>query len=468
MSKFPKDFLWGASTSGYQFEGGWDKDGKGMSVQDVHKDNWMPGVPSFHDGSNHYNNWKEDVALMAEMGFKSYRFSIQWSRIIPDGDGDINQKGLEFYEGLILELKKFKIEPVVTLYHFDLPLALAKDGGWLNRRTIDAFEKYSRTVFNEFKSIVKYWLTINEQNVVVLAGAMLGMGSTGKSKNPAKDMWQVNHNLLTAQARAIIACREICPDTSKIGPAPNIGSTYQNSNKPEDYYARLRFDLIRNWTYLDVPVFGTYNKLFLKDLEKTNAMFEYTPEDMKQLANSKPDFIAFNYYQTTTIENPIEGKDYGKMHRDQHSGFSTKFFAQVKNENLPKTEFGWEIDPIGFKNTLREVFDRYQLPLMITENGIGANDKLTSDNKVHDEYRIKYYQQHIEQMSLAIDDGVEMIGYMPWSAIDLLSTHEGITKRYGFIYVNRDEFDLKDMARYKKDSFFWYQKMIKSNGEKLD
>lgn len=295
---------------------------------------------------------------------------------------------------------------------------------------------------------------------------VIGMANTHSTGNKIKDKWQINHNLLLAQAKAVIACKEICKN-ALIGPAPNISVTYPNSNKPLDFLAKLDFDMERNWVYLDVGVKGVYPNVFLRKLEKLNSMFDYEKNDMKILKKGTADFIAFNYYNSATIKYKQAHTNNLEIKKDQQSGLVGDTYEKVRNKNLPLTEFNWEIDPEGLRNTLRDIHERYGLPLMITENGIGGYDTLTEQGTINDDYRIKYYQAHITQMALAIDDGVELIGYMPWSAIDLVSTHEGVKKRYGFIFVNRDEFDLKDMKRYKKKSFFWYQNVIKTNGENL-
>ena len=272
--------------------------------------------------------------------------------------------------------------------------------------------------------------------------------------------------MLLAQAKAMNLCHEMLPE-AKIGPAPNIALVYPASCKPEDVTAAANFNALRNWLYLDMAVYGIYNNIVWSWLEEQDALPENILDgDMDLMASAKPDFIAFNYYSTATVKMPDEGAEGTKG--DQQRGATLAGFSQaVSNPNFQKTEFGWEIDPIGFRNTLREVYSRYHLPIIITENGLGAYDTLEEDGAVHDPYRIEYLRKHIEQMNLAISDGVEMMGYCPWSAVDLISTHEGIVKRYGFIYVNRDEFDLKDLKRYRKDSFFWYKKVIASNGTDL-
>lgn len=352
-------------------------------------------------------------------------------------------------------LKENQIEPIVTVFHFDLPAEIDQAGGWENRETIQQFADYCDVLFENFGQDVKYWQTINEQNVMALAGSVIGT-----SQKSMREKFQENHHMLVAQALVTKHYHEH-GYPGKIGPAPNIASVYAASDRPADQLAALNMSALRNWLFLDVAVYGRYNHNAWHILESIGAAPVVTETDREILAAGTCDYIAFNYYNTMTVaayfakENKI----------DQQSGFGIPgFFQTVTNEHLPLTEFGWPIDPQGFRFTLNEIYSRYHLPVLITENGIGAHDELTEDHQIHDQYRIDYLKQHIQQMELAIQDGVEVIGYCPWSAIDLISTHEGMQKRYGFIYVNRTDDELKDLARYKKDSFNWYQRVIEHNG----
>ena len=469
LKPFPTDFLWGASSSAYQIEGAALEHGKGPSVQDVKEP--PAGTSGFEVAADQYHRYKEDVALMAEMGFKTYRFSISWARLLPEGTGRVNEEGVQYYSDLIDECLKYDIQPLVTMYHFDLPAALDEKGGWANRGTTDAFVEFSQLMFSRYGDRVKYWLTINEQNMMTLAAEhVLGLDFSTMD-NPNKYVYEMNHNMLLAQAKAMVMCHEMLPG-AKIGPAPNISLVYPETDKPEDMLAAQNFNALRNWLYLDMAVFGYYNNIVWSWLEEQDALpGNIEPGDLAIMRAAKPDFIAFNYYNTATVAMPTAADEAASG--DQQSGTIIPGFAKsVANPHLPRTQFGWEIDPIGFRNTLREVYSRYHLPIIITENGLGAYDKLEQDEAgndvVHDPYRIEYLHNHIEQMRLAISDGVEMMGYCPWSAVDLISTHEGFVKRYGFIFVNREEFDLLDLRRVRKDSFFWYKKVIASNGENLD
>lgn len=461
--KMPEGFLWGASTSAYQVEGANLTNGKGPSVQDVKK---VPeGTSELDVCADFYHRYKEDIALMAEMGFKTFRFSVAWSRILPKGYGEVNQEGIDFYSNVIDECLKYKIEPLVTMFHFDLPQGIEEKGGWSNRESIDWFVNFAKILFENYGDRVKYWLTINEQNMLTLVGDVIGTCNLEGVTNKYKKLYQENHHMLLAQAKTMKLCHDMI-DGAMIGPAPNISLIYPASCKPKDILAAQNFNAIRNWLYLDMAVFGRYNNLAIKFLEERDALPEILPGDMEAMAEGHPDFIGFNYYSTATVE--WSELDDTHLTGNQQSGASEPgIFKNFANPNLLHTEFGWEIDPDGFRATVREMYSRYHLPMLVTENGLGAYDKLTEDGKIHDDYRIEYLRRHIEQIKLAVSEGVDMMGYCPWSAIDLVSTHEGVVKRYGFIYVNRDEFDLKDMARYRKDSFFWYKNVIATNGEEL-
>jgi 6-phospho-beta-glucosidase len=462
LTPFPEGFLWGASTSGYQVEGAWDEDGKGASIVDVRTD-FPEGTTDFTVAADHYHHVDEDVALIGELGLKAYRFSIQWTRIIPDGDGPVNPAGVAFYHRLIDGLRAQGIEPVVTMYHFDLPQSLAERGGWGSRNTVEAFVEFARVLYAEYGFKVKYWLTINEQNMMVLHGDVLDI--LDGPLNRGVNAYQKNHHMLVAQARAMSLLHETVPG-AKVGPAPNIAYVYPATCSPDDVLAAHDFNAIRNWLYLDVAVHGRYHPIAWAYLAEQGLTPTFADGDAEALAAAKPDFIAFNYYATHTVAAPLgddsderapEGAD------QQIAGGEKGLYRAVSNPHLGKNQFGWEIDPVGFRTTFRAIYERYHLPLLVTENGLGAFDTLGADGTVHDQYRIDYLHAHIEQIQWAISDGVEVMGYCPWSAIDLVSTHQGIAKRYGFIYVDRDEFDLKDCARYRKDSFAWYQQLIRAN-----
>lgn len=450
---FPQGFLWSASTSAYQVEGASLEDGKGPSVQDVKQ---VPeGTPDFSVCSDHYHRYVEDVALFAELGLKAYRFSIAWTRILADGTGAVNEKGVEFYSKLIDELLKHGIEPIVTMYHFDLPAALDEKGGWGNPATIDAFVEFARVIYQAYGDRVKYWLTINEQNMMTIhADHVMGGNMEGYP------IYQANHHMLLAQSKAMALCHEMLPQ-ALIGPAPNIHLAMPLEGSAEDVLCAQYWNAIRNWLYLDAAVFGRYNTLAEDWIRRSGYELTITDEDREVLRNGKPDFIAFNYYNTETVHY-VKGETLEDENGAIHGPGSV-----VLNPRFPKTDWNWPIDALGFRTTLQEMNSRYNLPLLVTENGLGAYDKLEEGNVVNDDYRIEYLRNHIRAMSEAVDSGVAMIGYSPWSALDLISTHEGFLKRYGFIYINRNNESELDLARYKKNSFFWYRKVIDSNGADL-
>ena len=458
LKAFPDDFLWGASTSAYQAEGAYNEDGKGLSVQDLHH---PKDIADFKIASDHYHHFKEDVQMMAELGLKAYRFSIAWTRIIPDGDGEINKAGIDFYNALIDELCAYHIEPVVTMYHFDLPLALHEKGGWANRHTIDAFVRYARILFENFGDRVKYWLTINEQNVMINHPSAMNPGRLPSKK----ELYQQCHNMFIASAKATLLCHEMI-ENGKIGPAPNITAIYPETCKPEDIIAADNWESIRCWLYLDMAVYGRYNNLVWSYLEDHMLTPEIEEGDMDLLAQAKPDYLGINYYATATVAGPKnDGTDCQARNGDQQIMIGEEgVYRAANNQYLETTEYGWMIDSIGLRVTLRRIYDRYHMPILITENGIGAKDELAKDGKIHDHYRIDYLQRHFHQAQLAITDGVDLIGYCPWSFMDLVSTHQGYGKRYGFVFIDRDEKNIKQLKRIKKDSFYWYRDIIQNNG----
>ena len=462
IKPFPEEFLWGGSTSAYQVEGAWNVDGKGPSVIDMM--NHSEGTAGFTVASDHYNRYKEDIQLFAELGLKAYRFSIAWTRIFPEGTGEINKTGLEFYNNIIEELNNYGIEPIVTMYHFDLPYTLEENGGWNNRATVDAFVEYGRTLFEYFGKKVRYWLTINEQNTMILHPGAIGVPKGGKLPTK-KELYQQNHHMLIAQGRVMQLCHEMCPN-GKIGPAINLTTMYQATCKPEDAIAAHNWETIRGWSFLDLAVHGRYNALFWNYLVERQIEPIIEEGDLAAIKSGAPDFIAINYYSTATIaESKGDASDVSPRAGDQQIMLGEEgVYRAAENSHVGKTRYGWVIDPVGLRLTLRKAFERYNLPILITENGIGAPDELTDEATVEDDYRIDYIRDHLKQVQLALTDGVQVIGYCPWAVIDVVSTHQGYGKRYGFIYVNRGEDDLLDLRRIKKKSFHWYKQVIETNG----
>ena len=467
---FPDNFLWGASSSAFQIEGGWDEDGKGMTVADYNSFKRSEKQADSKVASDFYHHWKEDIDLMKEMGMKAYRFSLSWARIIPDGDGEVNQKGIDFYNQVIDYLIENGIQPLVTLYHFDLPYALVeKYNGWECRDCAFAFERYARVCYKAFGDRVKYWQMINEQNLMIRVNERMNIY--------VEDDWeadrmraQMDYHMFLGHALAMNACHELV-EGGKAAPAVSSTCTYPLTNKPEDVWAAKMNDWLKTNYCLEMHINGEYPGYYMRYLKERNIVPKMEEGDKEILKSAKIDYIALNYYRTLCAsylpadeEHPIGSRVFrgNEVDFDQYG-----YCRDEKNENLKASEYGAQIDPMGLRIVLNEYYRRYHLPLIITENGLGMADELTADGRVHDDYRIDYLRSHVKAIADSIEDGVEMLGYCPWSVMDLLSSHQGFRKRYGFIYINRDDFDLKDLGRVKKDSFYWYQNVIKTNGESL-
>lgn len=473
LKEFPSDFLWGSASAAYQVEGAYNQDGKGKSVWDDFVK--IPGKT--FKGSNgevavdHYNRFKEDVALMAEQGLKTYRFSIAWSRILPAGRGEVNEKGLQFYSDLIDELLKYDIEPMVTIYHWDLPQALQDlYGGWESREIIKDFTDYAKVLFDAFSDRVKYWVSINEQNVFIMHGYMLA--SHPPAVSDPKRMYAANHIVNLANASVTKLFRD-GQYPGMIGPSFAYAPAYALDCVPENVIATENINDSFSNFWMDIYVYGRYPRVAFKTLERSGIAPIIEEGDMELLAEGKPDFMGVNYYQSMTVAaNPLDGvtmsgeANYsGEKGKTKEQGMPG-MYKMVSNPNLETTNWDWTIDPTGLRVCLRRISSRYDLPVIITENGLGEFDDL-EEGKVHDEARIAYLNEHCIAVQEAITDGVEVLGYCTWSFTDLLSWLNGYQKRYGFVYVDRDEVDEKELTRYKKDSFYWYQDVIKSNGQTL-
>ena len=469
MSKmnFPKDFLWGGATAANQFEGAYLEDGKGLSIQDI-----MPrGIKSAPTneptpdnmkliGIDFYHRYKEDIKLFAEMGFKVFRLSIAWSRIFPNGDDqEPNEKGLEFYDKVFAELEKYGIEPLVTISHYETPLNLAKKyDGWRNRDLIDFYMNFCEVIFKRYNGRVKYWLTFNEINSVLHAPLMSGGIWTPKEELTQQDLYQAIHHELVASAMAVKLAHEIMPD-AKVGCMILSMPTYPLTPQPEDVLAALQAEQ-KNYFFADVHVRGYYPKYLNSHLESEGVKIEMAEGDEEVLKNTV-DFISFSYYVSVCESATEKEKGEGNL------------LGGVPNPYLKASAWGWQIDPIGLRVVLNEFYDRYQKPLFIVENGLGALDELVKDENgqftVEDDYRIDYMKKHLIQVGKAIEDGVEIMGYTSWGCIDLVSASTAeLRKRYGFIYVDRNDDGTGTLERYRKKSFYWYKKVIESNGAELD
>ena len=465
--KFPKEFLWGGATAANQCEGAWNEDGKGASIQDYMPHGIMQGPSEVIDehnlklkGIDLYHHYKEDIALFAEMGFKVYRLSIAWSRIFPNGDDEKpNEKGLEFYDNVFDECKKYGIEPLVTLSHYETPYHLAKKyDGWKSRDLIGFYEKYVRTVFTRYKGKVHYWITFNEINSI-WHFPLMGAGIlTPKNLLNAQDLYQAAHHELVASALATKIGHEIDSE-NKIGCMVLGLTSYPRTCNPDDVIATME-ESKRGYFFTDIHMRGYYPSYALKMMEKEGVVLDATDEDLEILKNTC-DFLSFSYYMSKCIASNPEQYEKGKGN----------LTTGVKNPYLQESQWGWQIDPKGLRYLLNTYYDRYQKPLFIVENGLGAKDTLLSEEKdgywVEDDYRIQYMNDHLIQVSKAInDDGVEVMGYTSWGCIDLISASTAeMKKQYGFIYVDRNNDGTGSFKRYKKKSFYWYKKVIETNGQ---
>ncbi|MGH1806202.1 glycoside hydrolase family 1 protein [Enterococcus gallinarum] len=459
---FPDNFLWGSSSAAYQIEGANNEDGKGTSIWDVFS---KESGHTYH-GTNgdiavdHYHRYEEDVALMKEMGLKSYRFSISWSRIYPEGRGKLNAKGVLFYDKLIDHLLAANIEPIVTIYHWDLPQALQDQyGGWESREIIEDFAAYASFLFRHYGDRVKYWITVNEQNVFVMQGWLFGLHPPGVKESARA--FKVNHIVNLANARVIEEFR-LSDCNGQIGPSFAYSPSYPNDSRPENNLANENYKAFFNDFWLDVYVWGRYPSFVLQRLNELGISFDEVEGDQQILEKGKPDFIGINYYQSSNVEF-----EWSKNEKSSMLSNLLKSTKKIENPFLEKTDWNWSIDPLGLTITLRQLESRYHLPILITENGLGAFDQLEEDKTVHDSYRMNYIREHLLAVKQAIDEGVTVIGYCSWSFTDLLSWLNGYKKRYGFVYIDRDDTNIRTLNRYKKDSFYWYQQVITTNGESL-
>ncbi|AZK47573.1 6-phospho-beta-glucosidase [Paenibacillus lentus] len=474
-SAFPENFLWGGAIAANQAEGGYLDDGKGLTLVDLlptgdkRREIMKGNVPSFtpladefypsHEAIDFYHRYKEDIALFTEMGFKALRVSISWARIYPTGEDAVpNEAGLQFYDDLFDELLKNNIQPVVTLAHFDVPVALIeKYGSWRNRKLVNLFETYAKTVLERYKDKVKYWLTFNEINML-LHLPFLGAGLVFKEgDNVMQIKYQAAHHQLVASALAVKACHELIPD-AVIGCMLAAGSFYPFTCNPEDVFQGMEKDR-ESYFFIDVQSRGEYPGYAKRFFRDHGLNIEMEPGDADILKKHTVDYIGFSYYSSRTTSTDPE------VTKNMTSG---NVFGSVANPYLAKSEWGWTIDPKGFRITANQLYDRYQKPLFVVENGLGAVDEVTPEGEVLDDYRIDYLKRHIAEMNEAIQDGVEIIGYTSWGPIDIVSASSGeMKKRYGYIYVDRDNEGKGTLRRIRKKSFEWYKQVIQSNGGNL-
>jgi 6-phospho-beta-glucosidase len=475
---FPKGFLWGGAIAAHQAEGAYLEDGKGVSTCDVmhggkgriaeildakaiktNIDNPQGHFPE-HTAVDFYHHYKEDIALFAEMGFNTFRTSISWARIYPNGDdAQPNEKGLAFYDALFDECKKHGIEPLVTLSHWEMAINLTKKhNGWLSRELIPLFERYVRTVLARYKGKVKYWLTFNEINMTFHM-PFLGSGVIIDDSAKKEELcYQACHNQLVASALAVKACREIAPG-AKIGSMVASAVAYPYTCRPEDTWEKIEMER-KNYCLTDVQARGRYPSWLKNYFVQKNIKLNMGADDEKLLRENTVDFVSFSYYSTSAVStDPAVSGEKG----------TGNIFGGVKNPHLKSSEWGWQIDPLGLRIALNFLYDRYQKPLFIVENGLGAKDVVEANGSINDDYRIEYLREHVKAMKAAIEiDGVELWGYTTWGCIDIISASTGeMSKRYGFIYVDKDDDGKGTLKRSRKKSFAWYRDVIASNGEKL-
>ncbi|WP_404456556.1 glycoside hydrolase family 1 protein [Oceanobacillus kapialis] len=464
---FPKGFLWGGATAANQCEGAYNEDGKGLSTADVMTaatpdssreitDGVIEGkyYPS-HNAVDHYHRYKEDIALFAEMGFKAYRMSIAWSRIFPNGDDETpNEAGLKHYDEVFDTCLQYGIEPMVTLSHFETPLGLQKYGSWTNRKVVDFFLRYCETVFTRYKGKVKYWMTFNEINVMSTKPWMAAGVHTDDEQTR---MTGAYHHFL-ASAKAVQLAHSIDPE-NQVGMMYNGHVAYPASSDPEDVKRANDF-MHQMLFYADVQCRGYYPAYKLKEFEREGIVLPIQDGDEEELRKGTVDFISFSYYLTHVVgeESPLRFTGL--------NGVKTGY----KNPHLKASEWGWPIDPAGLRYLLNVLYDRYQLPLIVVENGLGAKDKVEEDGSIHDPYRIDYLKDHLRELKKAIDvDGIPVMGYTMWGPIDIISASKGeMSKRYGFIHVDVDDEGNGTFKRSKKDSFYWYKEVIATNGGNLN
>ena len=486
--KFPQDFLWGGATAANQYEGGWNEGGRGMTESDCSSSGSIKSLRSvtyrmpdgtagscpmfaplpegakldvvegeyypYHDAVDFYHRHSEDIALLGEMGIKLFRMSIAWSRIFPTGvETEPNQEGLDFYHTVFAELREQGIEPLVTLCHYDTPLYIEQElGGWENRETIDLFDRFARCVMSEYKDEVRYWLTFNEINSPLMMPSFLPNYPAAKMRSN----FQVLHNQFVASARAVKFAHEVRED-AMVGCMLAGRCSYPFTCDPADIINNLQGKQEALFYAGDTMVRGAYPSYARRLWRAWDVELNTEPSDFEDLAAGCVDMVTFSYYSSST----------STTHTDVERA-SGNFSSGAKNPYLQYSQWGWSIDPTGLRYFLNELYDRYQKPLMVVENGLGAKDVLEEDGSVHDPYRIEYMREHVRAMGEALADGVDLIGYTPWGCIDVVSCGTGqMKKRYGFIYVDRDDEGQGSLKRLKKKSFDWYRKVIASNGEEL-
>ncbi|MFC4802835.1 glycoside hydrolase family 1 protein [Neobacillus sp. GCM10023253] len=476
QQSFPEGFLWGGATAANQIEGGFREGNKGLNISDV-----LPGgkerlkilmSPGFnfeidhekyrypnHEAIDFYHRYKEDIALFAEMGFKVFRMSIAWTRIFPNGDElEPNEAGLAFYDRVFDELHKYGIEPVVTISHYEMPLHLVKEyGGWRSRQVVTFFERYATALFNRYKDKVKYWMTFNEINGA-LKMPIMSMGFSPRNEEVRyQQTFQAFHHQFVASAIAVKACKQIIPD-AKISCMILFAPVYSYDSNPENVLFALKEEELFNYFCADVHVRGEYPAFIQRFFKEHSVELEIQDGDLELIKEGTVDYIGLSYYMSRTDKKV-------KAEEEKANG---NIVGGVKNPFLKASDWGWEIDPVGLRISLNRLYGRYQVPLFVVENGLGAYDQVEEDGTINDNHRIDYLREHIKAMGEAIEDGVELMGYTSWGCIDLVSMSTGqMSKRYGFIYVDKHDDGSGTLERKPKKSYHWYKNVIATNGEQL-
>lgn len=465
---FPKEFLWGGAIAANQAEGAYNEDGKGLSVADVlpvgkdrfknvsleiQEDTFYPS----HKAIDFYHTYKEDLRELSELGMKCFRTSIAWSRIFPNGDeAEPNEKGLQFYDNLFDELLKYNMEPVVTISHFETPLNLIKKyGGWKNRKLIEFYTTYCNVIFDRYKDKVKYWMTFNEINHAHTLPLIAAGIEVKEDANKLNDIYQASHNMLVASAKASIMGHDI-NKKFKIGCMLSLSPIYPATCKPEDVFESYELRR-RSLFYSDIQLLGEYPAYFKRIAKENNISIDMEPEDEDILKKGVCDYLGFSYYRSSLHEAGMKilGNTGGLLGK--------------KNPYLKESKWGWPIDPLGLRYVCNELTDRYHKPVFIVENGLGTSDEIAADGKIHDDERMEYLKEHVIMMKEAIKDGVDIIGYTWWGPIDIVSAGTGeMKKRYGFVYVDRNNDGSGTLKRMRKESYKYYKQIIASNGENLD
>ncbi|WP_196595342.1 glycoside hydrolase family 1 protein [Pectinatus frisingensis] len=450
-------FFWGNSVSSMQTEGGWNEGGKSLSVYDVQKP--AKDLSDWHFANDNFHNFAEDFDLMKDAGMNMYRFQISWSRVVKDGTGAWNEAGIEYYDHFIDELIKRGIEPMICLYHFDMPLYLAeKYNGFLSKETVKAFVRFGKEMVKRFSAKCKWWITFNEQNLYSQPDIAFRIAGYVKGDKTTDELYQIMHNVMTAHAQISNFIHET--SDAKIGGMLAYSEVYPASCRPKDVECARQWDEFINFSLLDCFAGQGYSPAMLKLVKTKHIDMKMLPEELKDIADLKNDFLSFSYYASTTVDSTNITEE----------TVPNYFLIKGKKVNpyIDSTEWGWQIDPAGFRNVLNKMYQRYRIPVFPIENGIGVREKWDGENIIEDDYRIKYHKEHIDAMLKAINkDGVEVLGYLGWGLIDILSSGGDMEKRYGLVYVNRGNRDLRDMKRVPKKSYFWFKKVIASGGNDM-